>query len=110
MINIWRGWIKSILSYFKIIMENFSFSELLLVFAGSNILSFLIAWALRKEKVNNLRKEITNLEKEILENNHHLLQEIQDNSALRKTITELMESQPDKIKNLQQFYSRQQYQ
>ena len=71
-------------------MENLSFIEVILLFIVSNILSFLFAFFLRKIKVETLSKKIVKLELELMESHGETLREIQENTALKKSITNLI--------------------
>mgnify|MGYP007068815071 FL=1 len=73
-------------------MENLSFIEVILLFIVSNILSFLFAFFLKKIKVENLSKEITRLEFELMNSHSEVLREMQENVRLENSIKNLITS------------------
>ena len=73
-------------------MENLSFIEVILLFIVSNILSFLFAFFLKKIKVENLSKEITRLELELMNSHSEVLREMQENVRLETSIKNLITS------------------
>ena len=58
----------------------------------SNILSFLFAFFLKKIKVENLSKEITRLELELMNSHSEVLREMQENVRLENSIKNLITS------------------
>ena len=71
-------------------MENFSLLEAILIFIASNILSFLLAFFVRKIKIETLNKEITRLEIELMNSHSEVLREMRENISLEKTIKNLI--------------------
>lgn len=71
-------------------MENFSLIEGILIFIVSNTLTLLLAFFLRKIKIENLNKKITRLEIELMSSHSQVLREMQENVALEKAIRNLI--------------------
>ncbi|NOT93334.1 hypothetical protein [Ferruginibacter sp.] len=71
-------------------MENLSLIEAILIFIASNTLSFLLAFFIRKIKIETLNKEITRLEIELMNSHSEVLRKMQKNVALEKIIKNLI--------------------